>query len=332
MRVAVVGIGLIGNKRIKALQPNDSLTFCVDSEISKAKVVADLYGSGSSDNYKDVCGSDFVDAVIVSTTNNMLSPVAMEAIKNKKHVLIEKPGGMNSGEIQQMIEASEKENVVVMVGFNHRKHPAFLDAKMSIKNGDIGNVNYIISKYGHGGSANESRDSWRLNPLLSSGGELIEKSCHLIDLSRWLFEMKDDEPFKRVDGTIKRYHREKLEDNTFLNLETNLGQIAFLHGSCTDWRNTFEFSIYGNRGKIDITGLGGSYGVEKLSLSQLREGYIKPTVINEEFLDDDNSWLEEWRDFKHYIRFGELPESNLYTALETMKVVEEVYKINGVKR
>jgi predicted dehydrogenase len=332
MRVAVVGCGKIGEKRAQSLGNDDHLTFCVDKNIDKAQILAKKYVSGLSSDYKEVCSSNFVDVVIASTTNNMLFPVAMEAIRNNKHVLIEKPAGMNSGEIQQMIEASKKYNVTVMVGYNHREHPALLKAKKVINEGEIGAIMYIVARYCHGGAFNENSGSWRLDPRLSSGGELIEKSCHLIDLSRWFFDMRKDELFAKVGGVIKTYYRNSLEDNTFLNLETNLGQIAFLHGSCTDWRNTFEFSIYGTEGKIDINGLGGSYGIENLTFSQMRKDSIKPLVLKQEFLDDDNSWSEEWKKFKHCIEFESLPESNLYTALETMRVVERVYDLNGVER
>jgi len=329
MNFAIVGCGNIGQKRAKSLQSDDKLIFCADTNIGNARKLAHKYGSESLWYYIDALTPD-VDAVIISPNNSNLFPVAMCAIENKKHVLIEKPAGINTEEISRMIEFSKKQNVIVMVGYNHRKHSALLKANRIINDGEIGGVNYIVAKYGHGGCANENANSWRLNKSLSGGGELIEKSCHLIDLSRWIFKMKDDELFKKINGIIKNYHRDKLEDNTFLNLETNLGQIAFLHGSCTDWRNTFEFSIYGGMGKIDITGLGGSYGIEKLSFSQIKKNEIKPLVFQQEFLNEDNSWSEELKEFKKCIELNGLPQSNLYSALETMRVVEEIYKMNGV--
>ena len=55
-----------------------------------------------------------------------------------------------------------------------------------------------------------------------------------------------------------------VDDNAFLLLRTADGRTALLHVSCTEWKNTFSFEIYGQDGKIEITGLGGSYGVERL--------------------------------------------------------------------
>lgn len=48
-------------------------------------------------------------------------------------------------------------------------------------------------------------------------------------------------------------------------LKTLPNQVAFLHASCTRWKNSFSFEIYGKLGKLDISGLDGSYGAGKLT-------------------------------------------------------------------
>ena len=48
-------------------------------------------------------------------------------------------------------------------------------------------------------------------------------------------------------------------------LQTAQKQVAFLHASCTEWKNMFSFEIYGRDGKLQVDGLGGSYGVERLT-------------------------------------------------------------------
>ncbi len=60
-----------------------------------------------------------------------------------------------------------------------------------------------------------------------------------------------------------------LEDNAFLLLETTAGQMAFLHASWTEWKNLFSFEICGRDGKLEITGLGGSYGTERLTFYKM---------------------------------------------------------------
>ena len=60
-----------------------------------------------------------------------------------------------------------------------------------------------------------------------------------------------------------------VDDNAFLLLRTARGQAAFLHASCTEWKNLFSLEIYGRDGKLAIDGLGGSYGVERLAFYRM---------------------------------------------------------------
>ena len=55
-----------------------------------------------------------------------------------------------------------------------------------------------------------------------------------------------------------------VEDNAFFLLRTPSNQVAQLHASWTEWKNTFSFELSGRTGKLEIQGLGGSYGVERL--------------------------------------------------------------------
>ena len=55
----------------------------------------------------------------------------------------------------------------------------------------------------------------------------------------------------------------------FLNLENKKWLKCLLHASCTEWKNKFLFEIFGQFGKIEITGLGKSYGEEKLILYKM---------------------------------------------------------------
>ena len=63
----------------------------------------------------------------------------------------------------------------------------------------------------------------------------------------------------------------QLEDNCFLILENKRGSSAFLHASCTEWKNKFLFEIFGQFGKIEISGLGKSYGEEKLIFYKMKK-------------------------------------------------------------
>ena len=165
----------------------------------------------------------------------------------------------------------KKLNLNIRVGFNHRYHPAFLKAKELIKKKLIGKILYIRAVYGHGGRLNYEKE-WRFKKKISGGGELIDKGSHLIDLAR--FFLGD---LKIISSILKNFFwKMQLEDNCFLNLQNKSGSNAFLHASCTEWKNKFLFEIFGQFGKIEITGLGKSYGEEKLILYKMSKKMGKP--------------------------------------------------------
>ena len=76
--------------------------------------------------------------------------------------------------------------------------------------------------------------------------------------------------FSHVEGYATNYFWQMpVDDNCFMNLRTKTNKTAFLHVSCTEWKNLFSFEIYGKNGKIEINGLGGSYGTEKVTLYKM---------------------------------------------------------------
>src|SRR5437763_222107 len=85
-----------------------------------------------------------------------------------------------------------------------------------------------------------------------------------------------------------------VDDNGFMLLRTATGKTAFLHASCTEWKNMFSFEIYGRVGKIHITGLGGSYGVERLAFHRMLPQMGPPETTNWEYPMVDDSWTVEF--------------------------------------
>ena len=72
-------------------------------------------------------------------------------IGNKKHVLIEKPAGKNSSELNELIKEANKNQVLVHVGFNHRYHRSVIKACEIIDAGQLGELMFLRARYGHGG-------------------------------------------------------------------------------------------------------------------------------------------------------------------------------------
>jgi len=265
-----------------------------------------------------------VDVVIVATTNDALAEVSRAAVEAGRQVLVEKPAARNTRELEAVIEASRRTGRLVRVGFNHRYHPALLKARELYKAGALGEMMFVRGRYGHGGRIGYDHE-WRANPALSGGGELMDQGVHLIDLARWFLG-----DFSEVTGFAHTFFWQMpVDDNGFMLLKTPQQQTAFLHVSCTEWKNLFSLEIYGRSAKLHIEGLGGSYGVERLAYYRMLPNMGPPETTIWEYPMGDNSWQLEFSEFLEDIRLGRTPSANLADARAALAVVEKIYAESG---
>ena len=324
---AIVGCGLIGKKRSAALAslPGSRLAYACDVDGARASSLAtDVPGCVATTDFKAVMADKAVDAVIVSTVNSFLAPVSLAAAEAGKHVLVEKPGALGSAELRRVRAAADRTGARVRVGYNHRFHPALLKAREITDSGVLGQLMFLRARYGHGGRKGYDRE-WRADPRLSGGGELIDQGVHLIDLAISYFG-----DFERVEGHASTLFWDmKVDDNAFLSLRTKAGQTAWLHVSCTEWKNLFSLEVYGRDGKLAIDGLGGSYGTEKLAYYRMLPEMGPPETTLWEFPGGDGSWAAEMRAFADDIRLGRSPSPGLPEAVRTLEIVEDIYRKSG---
>jgi predicted dehydrogenase len=321
IRVAIIGCGLVGQKRARALA-GAKLVACVDPDRSRAGDLArNAKGCAVFPDWRSVIRSDQIDVVIVATPHNLLAEISGAAVREGKHVLVEKPGARNVDELRGLISIAESAGVRVRVGFNHRYHPAFQQARELVDSGKIGSLMFIRARYGHGGRKEYDRE-WRARPEISGGGELIDQGTHLIDLAHWFLG-----EFEEVDGFAHTYFWEiPVDDNAFLLLKTKEKKVAFLHASWTEWKNTFSFEIYGRGGKLQVDGLGGSYGAERLTWYRMLPEMGPPETNVWEYPMEDDSWEVEMAEFLKDIRLSRASEPGLHDAFATLKVVEQIYQ------
>jgi len=308
---------LIGQKRAKLL---NNVDIACDLNLETAKKVSGLFfNCVTINNVDDVVESD-VDVVFVSVANSSLSPIAEKLALKGKHVLLEKPGGITATELQKLKDISLSTNSLIRIGYNHRYHPACLKALELIKEPDFGNIMFVRGRYGHGGRIGYEKE-WRANPAISGGGELIDQGTHLIDLSiGFLGKLHLD-----YAATPNYFWDMAVEDNVFMSLKNEGGRIAFLQASCTEWKNMFSLEIYGKTGKLEISGLGRSYGVETLTFYKMLPEMGPPTSETWSYPEPDDSWTLEMGEFIHDIQTGTSKSDNLESSLEVLRVIGEIY-------
>ena len=281
-----------------------------------------MTGCEAVTDWKLAVSDPAVSIVIISTLHDTLAG-RHGAVAAGKHVLIEKPAARRTAELARLAEAAAANGSLVRVGFNHRYHRALQKAHDLVTAGALGPLMFLRARYGHGGRVGYDRE-WRADPAKSGGGELIDQGPHLIDLARWfLGDFAEVDGFATISGICWS------TTMCFLLLKTTEKKVAFLHASCTEWKNTFSFEIYGRGGKIDINGLGGSYGTARLTYYKMLPEMGPPETTTWEYPMADYSWDTEFTEFLEDIRLKRPPSAGLRDAIEALTIIERIYRMSG---
>lgn len=321
--IALVGCGFIGEKRVSQLPDGARLVSCYDVDSERAAVVAARAGTSdaTATSLEQLLDTRGIDLVIVATTHDSLCTVARSAVERGHHVLVEKPGAHHLEPLLELRKLAREQCVLVRVGYNHRFHPALRRVREAVEAGNYGNLLHVRARYGHGGRLGYERE-WRADRARSGGGELIDQGSHLIDLVRSLFG--------DVDLAFAELRTEfwnmSVEDNAFVALRPRTGGFAWLHASWTEWKNLFSFEVTLERAKLEVSGLGGSYGPERLRVFEMQPEMGPPPCTTCDFPESDASWHHELLDVLAEIDGAPSIGAALDDAIATMSIIEEAYR------
>jgi predicted dehydrogenase len=332
LRAGIIGYGYMGEIRHRNVAKHPRLQLAG---------ICDPLKSGSVSGVECPIYSDYhellkqkPDVVFVCTPNNTTPDAVCDAIRAGCHVFCEKPPGRTLADIERIISVEKQHpKTRVIFGFNHRHHPAITDAKAIIDGGSMGRLLWLRGVYGKSGG-HDFEKSWRNDPAIGGGGILLDQGIHMLDLFR--FFCGDFIEVHSMAATS--FWNIPFEDNAFVHLRSKTGPIAQLHSSATLWKHTFRLEMGLESGYLVVTGLlskTGSYGRETLLVGRKPRLGEKAAVGNprEEvtYYDDDPSWDLQVEHFVDCI-LGDrhVEDSTSRDALEVMKLIDTVYRQNGI--
>ncbi len=329
MRVAFIGAGLQTRRRAPVIaQSRDNEVVAVigspGHEIPKD--LAQSYGSLWGTDWRQAVARPDVDAVVVCTPPHIHAEIAIAALESGKHVLCEKPLCRTLEEAEAMLAAARRAKRVLKCGFNHRHHPAVLEARKRFDRGDFGRPIAARCRYGICGRPGYEKE-WRADPARSAGGQFAEQGTHGVDLFRWFL----GELVAVSCMTSIGYFREQpLEDNGMALFRAADGALATLHSSLTHWKNLFSFEVMGEDGYFAVEGLGASYGTERLIVGKRDfNAPFQDLVI--EYRGGDSSWQAEWREFTSAIAEDREPLGSGADGLAAVRTTLAAYYAEKTK-
>ncbi|MDJ0810951.1 MAG: Gfo/Idh/MocA family oxidoreductase [Desulfobacterales bacterium] len=194
-------------------------------------------------SYEALLADADIEAVYIPLPNHLHVDWSIRALASGKHVLCEKPLGVNAADAQELlVAAGEYPHLKVMEGFMYRHHPQWQRAKLLVDRGKIGELRAIQSFFAY---YNVAPDNIR-NRADAGGGGLMDIGCYPVSLARYLFEA---EPL-RVCGVMEL-------DPVFKTDRQVSGIMVFGAGTATFTCGTQlapyqRVNILGTDGRIEI--------------------------------------------------------------------------------
>ena len=244
MKFGLIGAGSIGALRAAAVAKSagNDLTAVFDLDEGRARAAAPkatYYPSPEA-----LFGSD-VEAVVISTPPQFHEALAVAAVAQGKHVLVEKPMAATVEACRNMIEAAEAAGRLLTVGFNHRYFEALQVLRDTVKSGAIGKLSHVRAYAGHMG-LQEFKAPWMYDSEIMGGGALMDNGIHILDLCRYV--MGD---FREVYGHALNgiWNLGGAEDNAMALFRSEAGVVCSLHASWSEWKGyRFHVEAYGDKG------------------------------------------------------------------------------------
>jgi predicted dehydrogenase len=260
IRVAVVG-GAFSEIHIQGFKccPEFEVVSICRRQKHLAEQTARKYNIERYDtDFDEMITSSDIDVVSLAVPHHLHYPMTLKAFDLGKHVICEKPLGLNVREVVEMIRKAEEKQLIHQTVFNWRFVPVFFHMKELIDEGEVGSVYHISFNWlGSGRRDRESPFTWRFSQAEAGYGALGDTGVHGIDLIHW---MAGD--FKRVishmsifvpehKGETGKYRKTEVEDScSFLGELVGGGQVIFHVSSVASCRSVIRLEIHGDKGTL----------------------------------------------------------------------------------
>ena len=189
LNVAIAGIGFGASVHLPALNSSKYLnpTSIFYHNINRKVEIEEKYGLNCYCDWNELISNKNIDAIIIASPPEFRFDLAREALKFKKHLLLEKPVGINCREIEELQRISLKENLRVCVDFEYRAVPYFLQAKELIDQNKIGKIYLSKLDWIMSSRSNPERE-WNWYSSSEKGGGVIGAlGTHAFDILHWFF-------------------------------------------------------------------------------------------------------------------------------------------------
>ena len=245
IKAAVIGYGGMGNWHCRKINEIDELELAGVYDILESKnAEAEEKGYHAYGSLEELLADPTIKIVTVATPNQVHKPICIQAMEAGKHVVCEKPVALNHEELQDMIQAAEKNGVIFTVHQNRRWDEDFLIIKHLYEEGTLGKVFRIESRV-HGSRGIPG--DWR-NQKECGGGMVLDWGVHLLDQMLLMVQKK----ITSIYAELSYVTNENCDDGFTVTLKFEDGPIAQIQVGTSNFINLPRWYMLGENGSAVI--------------------------------------------------------------------------------
>lgn len=291
VRVASIGLGWWGKELARAAgRAGIEVATCFARTPDAREEFAAEFGCATASSLDDVLSDESIDGVLIATSHGSHRQMVESAAGAAKHVFIEKPLALSTGDARACVEAADAAGVVLQVGFQRRRLPAHRRLKEMIDDGSIGDIEMLEANHSLPNRIPEG--AWRWDEEQSPLGSMTSLGIHQIENFHYLAG-----PIFRVGAVNRKGRSVDIDEAAAMVFEFSSGAVGTLMSSFfTPWK--ISLAVHGTAGA-------GFADRDGSTLLFQESGEREPTEVSLEPIDAVSDQLVE---FARCIRDGTRPE------------------------
>ena len=326
VRFGIVGLGVIANTHIQAIKETEGAVVAgvFDRSRERTEQIARDLNANAYFSYSAMLADEGIDAVCICTPSGLHADQAVQALREGKHVIVEKPMALTAVEGAKICREAESSNRLLSVIFQTRFREDVVRLKEVIRTGALGRLTFcdLYMKFWRDPSYYTS-GAWRGTWLMDGGGALMNQGIHGVDLMRYL--VGDATLLKGRAKTL--VHDIEVEDTAAALVEYSSGALGVIEASTAAYPGfSRRIEIHGSRGYatlVDAT-------LEKLCVDgeMLVDCVVTPDVgtVSDPTRMNNEGHILQIRNFVAAIRGEEELLVTAHDGYEAVRLIEEIYR------
>ncbi len=320
VRWGVLGVARIATKLvIPAMQKGEhaEIAGIASRDREKAEAAARQLGIPRAyGSYEEMLADAEIEAVYNPLPNHLHVPLSIAAAEAGKHVLCEKPIGLDKADAMKLLAARDRTGVTIGEAFMIQVHPQWLRTVELVRSGRIGELRYAVGAFGY---YKDDFANIRFNREWGGGG-ILDVGCYPIKTSRMVF---GEEPV-RVSATLARQNGDGVDTLASAILEYPSGHCVFSCGMLVAGNQSMAF--HGTKGRIEIEVPYNARpgGTSTIRIDDGRDPFGGGREVEE--LPAVDQYTLQGDAFSRAIREGTPPPVPLEDSVKNMAVIDAVFR------